>query len=90
MRSFSWSRCNTRLLNTRHTLLPLLLLTAEASRSLFVQKKGLMPEDPRGNVTITSITNELDSFKFRVLQGAMPPPYSTFRTSRVPYCHKQT
>jgi hypothetical protein len=28
-----------------------------------------MPEDPRGNFTITSITNELDSFKFRVLQG---------------------
>jgi hypothetical protein len=29
-----------------------------------------MPEDPRGNFTVTAITSELDSFKFRVLQGA--------------------
>ena len=34
------------------------------------KRKGLMPEDPRGNFTITSIANELDSFKFRVLEGA--------------------
>ncbi len=57
--------------------------------TFLLQKKGLMPDDPRGNcnATVTPGTSELDSFKFRVLQGALRtrralPPHTSPRARR--------